>query len=102
MRTISELIQVHLDARGMTAAELARKSGVSKGHMSHLINGHRTDPGVGVIAALAAAMDIPPGALIPPGLTALQIKAVRATQGDDLTVAAARLSALLAEVLSRS
>ena len=47
-----------LDARGWTQNELARRSGVSSGHLSHILSGTR-DPGLDFYQGIAFALHLP-------------------------------------------
>lgn len=58
-KTISEWLQDEINDRGMTAAELARKSGVSAPQITRLLSGQR---GVSELSlrAISEALGIPP------------------------------------------
>lgn len=51
-------VQMLLDKRGISRAELARRMDVSASFVTQILNGHR-EPGLGVIEDVAAALEVP-------------------------------------------
>ena len=50
--------------RDWTQEHLARRAGITQGHLSHLEAGTRANPGAAVIKRLARALDVPVGVLL--------------------------------------
>lgn len=71
MLPIGETIYLWREARGLTQAELSRKSGLSRPNLSVIEQGGR-DLTVGTLRRLAEALEVEPGTLadgVPPGET---------------------------------
>lgn len=56
--SFTEWIQAQLKQLGMSQAELSRRTGLSTGHVSMIVNGDR-DPGPDACKAIAKAFDLP-------------------------------------------
>lgn len=54
----TERLRAQLDMRGVGAAWLAQKSGISRRHINALISGERVSPSIEVAAAIAQALGI--------------------------------------------
>jgi transcriptional regulator with XRE-family HTH domain len=57
-------IEHYMALRGLTRAELARRSGVSKGHITTLFQDAHPNPTLETLERLAYALDVPPVALL--------------------------------------
>jgi transcriptional regulator with XRE-family HTH domain len=57
MSLVETALHQMLDTRGLTAAELARRAGVSRASVSEYLHGHR-QPRVGQLERLAEAADL--------------------------------------------
>lgn len=99
MVTCNELIRRAIDADPRTMSEVAAAAGLAKSGVWRIVKGHALQPTVPVIVALAGALGRHPAELIPPGLSDVQVKAVRALEGDDPMGQAARLAAVLHDLL---
>ncbi|MFM5429848.1 helix-turn-helix domain-containing protein [Aeromonas veronii] len=60
MKTIGLRIQERLEERGITAADLARKTGLSKPTLSAIIHGNTSDPRISSVYAIAKALNCDP------------------------------------------
>jgi ribulose-bisphosphate carboxylase large chain len=58
MQNLGEMIKVLLADKGMSAAELARASGVSMASLSRILSG-QTNPGFGSVVKIARALQVP-------------------------------------------
>jgi len=56
--TLGERIQNALDVRGMTQADLARKSGLSTGLIAQIVSGRTKDPKFTNVVKIARALDV--------------------------------------------
>lgn len=56
--TLGERIQNALDVRGMTQADLARKSGLSTGLVAQIVSGRTKDPKFTNVVKIARALDV--------------------------------------------
>ena len=63
MQEIKDRLKMALEIRGMTAAELARRSSVDKGSISHYLKGEFT-PKQSAIGKMARALDVSPSWLL--------------------------------------
>ena len=55
---ISQRVREHRQQLGLTVAQLAESSGISKGMLSKIENGHAS-PSLGTLARVAAAINVP-------------------------------------------
>lgn len=58
MANISENIQKALDERGMTQADLARRTGLSTAVVSQIVSGKTKDPRLSNVIAIANALGV--------------------------------------------
>ena len=58
MANISENIQKALDAKGMTQADLARKTGLSTAVVSQIVSGKTKDPRLSNVITIANALGV--------------------------------------------
>lgn len=57
-------IQAVLDAKGITRAELSRRTGIAPPHVTRILSGERTDPALSTVERLANALKCPLAKLI--------------------------------------
>jgi len=58
-RSFSHWLQGEINKRGLTQADLARKSGISKAYISRIFSENR-EPSAGTLKAFATALNLPP------------------------------------------
>lgn len=63
MENLKDRLKLALEIRGMTAAELARRSGVDKGAISHYLKGEFT-PKQSAVGKMATALSVSPAWLL--------------------------------------
>lgn len=100
MPTCNDLVRAAVEADGRSLSEIARAAGFSKSGLWRIVRGEALAPTVPVIVAIAEALNRHPAELIPPGLSPVQVAAVRALDGDDPMGQAARLTSVLHGLLS--
>ena len=59
-----ERLQAAIDSQDMTWPELAAKSGYSASYLQRLIGGHRSNPTLSCVAALAETLQVQPAWLL--------------------------------------
>lgn len=59
-----ERLQAAIDSQDMTWPELAAKSGYSVSYLRRLVQGHRCNPTLSCVAALAETLQVPPARLL--------------------------------------
>jgi transcriptional regulator with XRE-family HTH domain len=52
---IAANIQIQMDALGINQAEVCRRTGMRKSHLSEIMRGHNTHPSVWTMARIASA-----------------------------------------------
>jgi transcriptional regulator with XRE-family HTH domain len=59
MTTFAERVNRIMDERGMSQADLARKTGMTTSNIAYLVGGKTKDPRLSSVIALAKALDVP-------------------------------------------
>lgn len=59
MTTFAERVNKIMDERGMSQADLARKTGMTTSNIAYLVGGKTKDPRLSSVIALAKALDVP-------------------------------------------
>ena len=98
--TAGELLKKAIDADPRNLTEIAEAAGMNRTQFYKLFRGQR-DPSLYTIQRVAQALGIHPAALVPPGITALQAKAMTATETGGYD-AVHRLTGLIQEILDDS
>lgn len=57
-KTMAERIQMLMDERGMTQADLARMTGMTTSNITYLVNGKTKDPRMMTLIAVAQALGV--------------------------------------------
>lgn len=57
-------LRAAIDSQDMTWPELAAKSGYSASYLQRLVGGHRSNPTLSCVAALAETLQVPPAWLL--------------------------------------
>lgn len=57
--TLAERIQFAMSERGMSQADLARKTGMTTANIAYIVNGKTKDPRFQSILLIAKALDVP-------------------------------------------
>jgi XRE family aerobic/anaerobic benzoate catabolism transcriptional regulator len=63
-RRLGAVVRRLRKARDLTQEQLARKAGITQGHLSHLEAGGRRNPGAATLKRLARALDVPVAELL--------------------------------------
>ena len=59
MCTLAEKIQLALDERDMSQADLARQTGLTTSNIAYIVNGKTKDPRLSSVVAIARALNLP-------------------------------------------